>query len=132
MTNTCTNKIKCGLIKWMSIQVLEISRGNMFAMSMVIIWFSAFASAIVDNIPYVARMNPLIIDRTKQLWPNISGVHLLYQPDLMPVWWPLALGACLGGNGTAIGASLKFKKAQPLNLVSCSLPFDPYPLYVVP
>ena len=72
---------------------------------MVVMWFSAFASAIVDNIPYVATMNPLIIDMAKQLWPNLSGTELLHHPDLMPVWWSLALGACLGGNGTAIGAS---------------------------
>jgi Na+/H+ antiporter NhaD/arsenite permease-like protein len=97
--------IKVGLIKWMSIQVLEITQGNMFATSMVVMWFSAFASAIIDNIPYVATMNPLIIDMAKQLWPNLSGTELLHHPDLMPVWWSLALGACLGGNGTAIGAS---------------------------
>ncbi|MDP1759656.1 MAG: hypothetical protein Q8K77_07660, partial [Thermodesulfovibrionales bacterium] len=66
---------------------------------------SAFASAFIDNIPYVATMNPLIIDMAKQLWPNVSGIQLLHHPDLMPLWWSLALGACLGGNGTAIGAS---------------------------
>ncbi|OIP90734.1 MAG: hypothetical protein AUK24_03960 [Syntrophaceae bacterium CG2_30_49_12] len=97
--------IKVGLIKWMSIQVLQITQGNMFATSMVVMWFSAFASAIVDNIPYVATMNPLITDMAKQLWPNLSGVELLHHTDLMPVWWSLALGSCLGGNGTVIGAS---------------------------
>lgn len=97
--------IKVGLIKWMSVQVLEITRGNLFLTSMVVMWFSAFASAIVDNIPYVATMNPLIIDMARQLWPHESGLQLLQHPELMPLWWSLALGACLGGNGTAIGAS---------------------------
>lgn len=97
--------VKVGLIKWMSVQILDLTQGNLFATSMVIMWFSAFASAIVDNIPYVATMNPLVIDMAKQLWPNLSGIQLLQHPDLMPVWWSLALGACLGGNGTAIGAS---------------------------
>lgn len=97
--------VKVGLIKWMSIQVLELTQGNMFATSMVIMWFSAIASAIVDNIPYVATMNPLVADMARQLWPDLSGVELLHHPDLMPVWWSLALGACLGGNGSAIGAS---------------------------
>ena len=97
--------VKVGLIKWMSLQILDLTQGNMFATSMVIIWFSAFASAIVDNIPYVATMNPLVIDMAKQLWPNLSGLKLLHHPDLMPVWWSLALGACLGGNASAIGAS---------------------------
>ncbi|TAN44020.1 MAG: hypothetical protein EPN22_08200 [Nitrospirae bacterium] len=97
--------VKVGLIKWLSIQILELTQGNMFATSMIVMWFSAFASAIVDNIPYVATMNPLIIDMAKQLWPNLSGIQLLQHPDLMPLWWSLALGACLGGNGSAIGAS---------------------------
>lgn len=97
--------VKVGLIKWMSLKMLEITQGNLFATSMVIMWFSAFASAIVDNIPYVATMNPLVVDMARQLWPHAAGPDLLQHPDLMPVWWSLALGACLGGNGSAIGAS---------------------------
>lgn len=97
--------VKVGLIKWMSLQILDITQGNLFATSMVIMWFSAFASAIVDNIPYVATMNPLVVDMAKHLWPDLSGTQLLHHVDLMPVWWSLALGACLGGNGSAIGAS---------------------------
>lgn len=97
--------VKVGLITWMSIEVLKITAGNYLATNMIIMWFSGFASAFIDNIPYVATMNPLIIDMAKQLWPNLSGVELLHYADLMPIWWSLALGACLGGNGTAIGAS---------------------------
>lgn len=97
--------VKVGLIKWLALQILELTQGNMFATSMIVMWFSAFASAIVDNIPYVATMNPLIVDMARQLWPGLSGIQLLHHPDLMPLWWPLALGACLGGNGSAIGAS---------------------------
>ncbi|MBI5180442.1 MAG: ArsB/NhaD family transporter, partial [Nitrospirae bacterium] len=66
--------VKVGLIKWMSLQVLALTEGNLFATSMVVMWFSAFASAIVDNIPYVATMNPLIVDMAKQLWPNETGL----------------------------------------------------------
>lgn len=97
--------VKVGLIKWMSIRMLEITQENLLATSIIVIWFSAFASAIVDNIPYVATMNPLIIDMARQLWPHETGTQLLQHADLMPLWWSLALGACLGGNGTAIGAS---------------------------
>lgn len=97
--------VKVGLIKWMSVKVIEATQGNLLATSMVIMWFSAFASAIVDNIPYVATMNPLIIDMAHQLWPHETGLSLLQHADLMPLWWSLALGACLGGNGSAIGAS---------------------------
>ena len=97
--------VKVGLIKWMAIQVVAFTHGNLLGTSMVILWFSAFASAVIDNIPYVATMNPLIINMAHQMWPNLSGLELLHHPDLMPFWWSLALGACLGGNGTAIGAS---------------------------
>jgi Na+/H+ antiporter NhaD/arsenite permease-like protein len=97
--------VKVGLIKWMSLKILELTQGNMLTTAMVVMWFSAFASAIVDNIPYVATMNPLIVDMAGQLWPEVTGKALLQHPDLMPLWWSLALGACLGGNGSAIGAS---------------------------
>ncbi len=97
--------VKVGLIKWMSQQVLALTEGNLFSTSMLIMWFSAFASAFVDNIPYVATMNPLVVDMARHIWPDLSGISLLHHPDLMPVWWSLALGSCLGGNGTAIGAS---------------------------
>ncbi|MBF0321043.1 MAG: ArsB/NhaD family transporter [Nitrospirae bacterium] len=97
--------VKGGLISWMSLKMLALTQGNMFATSMVILWFSAIASAIIDNIPFVATMNPLIINMAHQLWPDLDGIELLHHKDLMPIWWSLALGACLGGNGSAIGAS---------------------------
>jgi Na+/H+ antiporter NhaD/arsenite permease-like protein len=59
---------------------------------LIIAWFSAIASAIVDNIPLTATLIPLIQD--------MSGAMNIY-----PLWWALSLGACLGGNGTVIGAS---------------------------
>ncbi|WP_457750723.1 SLC13 family permease [Thermococcus sp.] len=59
---------------------------------LMISWFSAFASAIIDNIPFTATMIPLI---------KAMGGSL----NTYPLWWALSLGACLGGNGTAIGAS---------------------------
>jgi len=99
--------VKVGLIKWMSTQVLELTDKNMLATSMAVMWLSAILSAVIDNIPYVATMNPLIVDMAGQIWPTLdpSSPALLQHKDLMPVWWSLALGACLGGNGTAIGAS---------------------------
>jgi Na+/H+ antiporter NhaD/arsenite permease-like protein len=97
--------VKVGLITWMSERVLALTHKNLFATSMAVMWLSAFLSAVIDNIPYVATMNPLIVDMAKQIWPNESGLAVLQHAQLMPVWWSLALGACLGGNGTAIGAS---------------------------
>jgi Na+/H+ antiporter NhaD/arsenite permease-like protein len=105
--------VKVGLITILSNKALAFTKGNLFATSMLVLWFSAFASAIVDNIPYVATMNPLIIDMAKDLWPGQTGHALLHHVQLMPIWWSLALGACLGGNGTAIGASA--------NVIICGL-----------
>jgi Na+/H+ antiporter NhaD/arsenite permease-like protein len=124
--------VNVGLIKWMSIKVLEITQGNLFGTSMVILWFSAFASAFIDNIPYVATMNPLVIDMAKQLWPNITGIDLLHHPDLMPIWWSLALGACLGGNGTAIGASANVIVVGMAEKMGRPISFKKFMLYGMP
>jgi Na+/H+ antiporter NhaD/arsenite permease-like protein len=71
-----------------------------------VLWGSAILSAIVDNIPYVAAMNPLIVDLARSAHPDVADyTTLVHQPDILPLWWALALGACLGGNGTIIGAS---------------------------
>ena len=124
--------VKVGLIKWMSIQMLALTQGNLFATSMVMMWFSAFASAIVDNIPYVATMNPLVIDMARQIWPNLSGAELLHHPDLMPVWWSLALGACLGGNATAIGASANVIVVGMAEKMGKKISFMKFMLYGIP
>jgi Na+/H+ antiporter NhaD/arsenite permease-like protein len=124
--------VKVGLIKWMSIKVLDLTHGNLFGTSMIVLWFSAFASAFIDNIPYVATMNPLIINMAQQLWPNLTGVELLHHPDLMPLWWSLSLGACLGGNGTAIGASANVVVCGMAEKMGHTIPFRQWMLYGMP
>jgi len=124
--------VNVGLIKWMSIKVLDITQGNLFGTSMIILWFSAFASAFIDNIPYVATMNPLVIDMAKQLWPGVTGLDLLHHPDLMPIWWSLALGACLGGNGTAIGASANVIVVGMAEKFGKPISFKKFMLYGMP
>jgi len=124
--------VNVGLIKWMSIKVLDITQGNLFGTSMIILWFSAFASAFIDNIPYVATMNPLVIDMARQLWPNVTGLNLLHHPDLMPIWWSLALGACLGGNGTAIGASANVIVVGMAEKFGKPISFKKFMLYGMP
>jgi len=124
--------VKVGLISWMSQGVLNITQGNLFGTSMVVMWFSAFASAFIDNIPYVATMNPLIIDMAKQLWPGLTGTQLLHHPDLMPIWWSLALGACLGGNGTAIGASANVIVVGMSEKMGSPISFKKFMLYGMP
>lgn len=96
--------VKVGFIQIMAAMVVKATGNHMLTASTVILWFSAVASAIIDNIPFVATMNPLIIDMGKQLWPQVPQ-QVLNHGQLLPIWWALSLGACLGGNGTAIGAS---------------------------
>ena len=98
--------VKVGVIRYLADQLVAVTRGNLTGATMAVLWGSAMLSAAVDNIPYVAAMNPLIVDLARSLHPEITDyVTLVHQPDIIPLWWALALGACLGGNGTIIGAS---------------------------
>ena len=97
--------VKVGFIKWLSGELLHATGANMFKASMLVMWLSAGLSAFINNIPLVAAMNPLIEDMARQLLPGAALHEAVKSPMIMPVWWSLALGACLGGNGTAIGAS---------------------------
>lgn len=84
-----------GVIEWVAKESLKLTGGAMLPTGMLILWLSAIASAFIDNIPFVATMIPLIQDMGR-----LGGIT-----DLNPLWWSLSLGACLGGNGTIIGAS---------------------------
>jgi Na+/H+ antiporter NhaD/arsenite permease-like protein len=86
--------VETGVIADLAAKAIDVTGGNPVAASMLILWLSAIASAFLDNIPFVATMIPMI-----QEMGNM-GVQ-----NLEPLWWSLALGACLGGNGTLIGAS---------------------------
>lgn len=101
--------VKVGLISKLSEGLIALTKPNaesMFTLSVVLLWFSAIGSAIVDNIPFVASMIPLVRDTAETVLPGGWDTKpLLQHATLMPVWWSLALGACLGGNGTPIGAS---------------------------
>ncbi|HKP23287.1 MAG TPA: ArsB/NhaD family transporter [Dongiaceae bacterium] len=85
-----------GLLKILADWLISISGGEMHTLGLAMLWVSAILSAIIDNIPFVATMIPVI----KNMAPTFGGEH-----SLLPLWWSLSLGACLGGNGTLIGAS---------------------------
>jgi Na+/H+ antiporter NhaD/arsenite permease-like protein len=84
-----------GLIQIIADWVKDMSRGSLVGAILLILWVSAIASAIIDNIPFTATMLPIVAYLTTEI-PGAQGGIL---------WWALALGACLGGNGTMIGAS---------------------------
>jgi Na+/H+ antiporter NhaD/arsenite permease-like protein len=87
---------KAGLIDMMAHALLKATGGDFNLTTYSILWGSAVLSAFIDNIPFVATMIPLI----KAMAPTFGG-----DAALLPLWWALSLGACLGGNGTLIGAS---------------------------
>ena len=87
---------RAGVLDYLASKMIELTGGDMTVTAMAVIWMSAVLSAVVDNIPFVATMIPLI----QSMAPAFGGPE-----QLMPLWWSLALGACLGGNGSLIGAS---------------------------
>jgi Na+/H+ antiporter NhaD/arsenite permease-like protein len=101
--------VKVGIIEDLSrvvIQLTNPTKDDMLVTSMVMLWFSGITSGIIDNIPYVATMIPLITEMGSTILGDGSvTTEVLHHPVLQPVWWSLALGACLGGNMTPIGAS---------------------------
>ncbi|MEK0317237.1 ArsB/NhaD family transporter [Cohnella sp. 56] len=86
--------IETGVIAELAKRAIDLTGGDLVATSLLILWLSAIASAFLDNIPFVATMIPMIQEM------GTMGVS-----NLEPLWWSLALGACLGGNGSLIGAS---------------------------
>ena len=101
--------VEIGIIASIAEEVLALTQGKVEIASMLLIWFSAITSGIVDNIPYTATMIPLV-----------KSLGQAMPTD--PLWWSLALGACLGGNLTLVGAaanvvvaSLAEKSGHPIS-----------------
>jgi len=87
--------VATGVMEEISKAAIEATGGRLFFASMVLLWGSAALSAIVDNIPYVATVSPVVVEMVRA--DGTSQAQVL--------WWALALGADLGGNATAVGAS---------------------------
>ena len=85
-----------GILSLLGQKFIDITEGSIQKASLLIIWVSAIVSGVIDNIPFVATMIPMI----KSMEEAMGG-----REAMMPVWWALSLGACFGGNATLIGAS---------------------------
>lgn len=81
-----------GVINMLAQALMDVTHGDVF-ITMLLLWLSAIFSAFLDNIPFVATLIPMILTMGQ------SGA------DIAPLWWAISLGACLGGNGSLIGAS---------------------------
>ncbi|SUO97524.1 SLC13 family permease [Suttonella ornithocola] len=103
-----------GLLEVMGDKLISATDGNVEKMAYAVLWVSAILSSVLDNIPFVATMIPLLEAAGQNIEPS----------QFEAVWWALALGACLGGNGTLIGASANLtvaafaeKAKQPIGMV---------------
>jgi Na+/H+ antiporter NhaD/arsenite permease-like protein len=85
-----------GMLELMGHELLEFTGGNLQVTTFATLWFAAIASSVVDNVPFVATMIPVL---------DSTAAHLGGEEAMTPVWWALSLGACLGGNGTVVGAT---------------------------
>lgn len=84
---------KVGTLEVLAEELFQIANGNFDTLTMILLWASGVLSAIIDNIPYTATMIPLL----QNLGTKFDNIE--------PFWWALSLGACLGGNGSLIGAT---------------------------
>lgn len=102
-----------GIIKMLAEALISVTHGNVFVTMLLLLWLSAIFSAFLDNIPFVATLIPMILTMEQ------TGV------DVTPLWWAISLGACLGGNGSLIGASanvvlsgISSKNGYPITFMS--------------
>jgi len=114
-----------GAINMLAEFVLKITNGNLIFTTFSILWVSALASAFIDNIPFVTTMIPLI-----KHMGEISDMKLT------PLWWALSLGACLGGNGTIVGASANviavgLTKKQGYKITFKKFLFEAFPMMIL-
>lgn len=99
------------------------THGNIAVTASAMLWLSAIVSALIDNIPLVAAMIPVI----KAMMPELGG-----PAAAAPIWWALALGASLGGNGTLIGASANLTVAGIAQRADIRFTFGSYTRYAAP
>ena len=112
-----------GLLGLIADKLVGLTGGNIAAAGALILWLSAVLSAILDNIPFVATMIPVI----KGMAGAYGGPGAI-----APLWWCLSLGACLGGNGTLIGAAANLAVAGIAERNGIRFGFIQYLAYGVP
>ncbi len=113
---------KAGALEILAHQIVAWTDGDFAATAILILWASAIVSALVDNIPFVAAMIPVIQNMGEVFGPE----------RLETLWWSLALGACLGGNGSLVGASANLVVAGFAERAGQPIRFLPFLLMAFP
>ena len=118
-----------GVLEILGHKALLLVEGSIKKATYLILWSSAILSAIIDNIPFVATMIPLL----ETMEPNLGG-----REAMMPVWWALSIGSCFGGNGSLIAASanvivagIASREGYPLNFLKFLLWSVPVMLFSI-
>ncbi|MFM7469114.1 MAG: SLC13 family permease [Vampirovibrionales bacterium] len=101
---------KVGTLHLLASGLTGLTQGDVSFLKQVLLWGSALCSALVDNIPYTATMIPLL----KEVTLALPSVQQTYVAQTHVLWWSLALGVCLGGNATLIGATANVVGAEML------------------
>jgi Na+/H+ antiporter NhaD/arsenite permease-like protein len=112
---------EAGFIDEIAREIIKLTEGDMKTTSFVILWGTGLLSAVIDNIPFVAAMIPVI-----QEFQEFGMVNM------DPLWWSLALGACLGGNGTLLGSSSNLVIVGLASKEDVQIKFSHYLLIGVP
>lgn len=113
-----------GAISLVANEMASLCGSNLMAACMIILWGSAFLSAVLDNIPFVIAMTPMVHELVGKTGGDPNSPH--------PLYWALALGACLGGNGTLIGASANVMSAKIGERNGCPVTFKTFFIYGFP
>ncbi len=116
-----------GLLDRIAVEVVELTGGDPTLTILALLWLAAILSMVVDNIPAVTTLIPLSLAVGRALFPELADMPLdefATSPEMLPLWWSLALGADLGGNGTLVGASanvvgagLSERHGQPISFM---------------
>jgi Na+/H+ antiporter NhaD/arsenite permease-like protein len=112
-----------GLIQILADKLIAMTGKNLASAGYTILWGSALVSAIIDNIPLVATLIPVI---------KSAGSAYGAPEHIEPLWWCLSLGASLGGNGTLVGASANLIVAGIAERNGIAFGFVKYALYAFP
>jgi Na+/H+ antiporter NhaD/arsenite permease-like protein len=112
-----------GLMQILADKLIAATGDNLARAGYIILWGAALVSAIIDNIPLVATLIPVI---------KASGAAYGGPEHIEPLWWCLSLGACLGGNGTLVGASANLTVASIAERNGVAFGFVRYTFYALP
>lgn len=105
---------RTGVIRSISSWLISATKGHYILTMLVLLWASALLSSVLDNIPFVATLIPLVLTMQQQ-GMNVEAF-----------WWAISLGACLGGNGTMIGASANVVLSDIANKHGYPITFKSY------